>query len=237
MIKAFAAALLIVLPTAYQAAAQTIYPIDRAAMLAGARFDFKVEFPDRIDPSKLKVTVNGEDYAAVFGQSGTFVEREDGKDQSALMLRDVTLTRPGDVLVEVSDGARSRTVAWTVYDTGPRKAKNVILFIGDGMSPAHRTAARLLSKGIAEGKSRGKLAIDDMPHMALVATAGSDSIITDSANSASAYATGHKTASAAMGVYADRTASPFDDPRVETITSLVRRRHTEEQLLHFIYQY
>ena len=97
--------------------------------------------------------------------------------------------------VEVGDGTRSRKLAWTVYDTGPRKAKNVILFIGDGMSPAHRTAARLLSKGIAEGKSLGKLAIDDMPHMALVATAGSDSIITNSANSASAYATGHKTAS------------------------------------------
>ena len=114
--------------------------------------------------------------------------------------------------MEVSDGTRSRSVAWTVYDTGPRKAKNVILFIGDGLSPAHRVAARILSKGIAEGKSLGKLAIDDMPHMALVATAGSDSIITDSANSASAYATGHKSAVNAMGVYADRTASPFDDP-------------------------
>ena len=115
-------------------------------------------------------------------------------------------------------------MTWNVYDTGPRKAKNVILFIGDGMSPAHRIAARLLSKGIAEGKAFGKLAIDDMPHMALVATAGCDSIITDSANSASAYATGHKSAVNAMGGYADRTADPFDDPKVETITSLVKRR-------------
>jgi alkaline phosphatase len=225
MIKSFAAAALVVLLSGYQASAQTIYPIDRAAILAGARFDFKVEFPDRIDPSKLKVTVNGADLAATFGQSGTFVEREDGKDQSALTLRDVTLTRPGNVTVEVSDGTRSRTVAWTVYDTGPRKAKNVILFIGDGLSPAHRVAARLLSKGIVEGKSLGKLAIDDMPRMALVATAGSDSIITDSANAASAYTTGHKTAVNAMGVYADRTASPFDDPKVETIASLSKRRH------------
>ncbi len=63
-----------------------------------------------------------------------------------------------------------------------------------------------------------------MPQMALVATAGSDSIITDSANSASAYATGHKSAVNAMGVYADRTADPFDDPKVETISSLVKRR-------------
>jgi alkaline phosphatase len=224
MIKHFAAASLMVLASASPIAAQTVYPIDRAEILAGAKFDFKVEFPDRIDPAKLKLTVNGEDYAAVFGRAATFIEREDGKDQSALMLRDVALTKPGRVTIEVGDGTRSRKLVWTVYDTGPRKAKNVILFIGDGMSPAHRAAARLLSKGIAEGKSLGKLAIDDMPHMALVATAGSDSIITDSANAASAYATGHKTAVNAMGVYADRTASPFDDPRVETITSLAKRR-------------
>ncbi len=224
MVKGSAVASLIVLLWTTSLPAQTIYPIDRAEILAGAQFDFKVEFPGLVDPAKLKVTVNGADHATAFGRSATLIEREDGKEQSALILRDVTLTTPGSIVVDVSDGTRQRSVTWTVYDTGPRKAKNVILFIGDGMSPAHRVAARILSKGIAEGKSRGKLAIDDMPHMALVATAGSDSIITDSANSASAYATGHKSAVNALGVYADRTLSPFDDPRVETITSLARRR-------------
>jgi len=224
MIRTSALASLIVLCWTSSSPAQTIYPIDRAEILAGAEFDFKVEFSGPVDPARLKVTVNGADHAAAFGRSGTFVEREDGKDRSALILRAVTLTQPGTVTVEADDGAQRRSVTWTVYDTGPRKAKNVILFIGDGMSPAHRVAARILSKGIAEGKSRGKLAIDDMPHMALVATAGSDSIITDSANSASAYATGHKGAVNALGVYADRTLSPFDDPKVETITSLAKRR-------------
>jgi alkaline phosphatase len=204
--------------------AQTIYPIDRAEILTGARFDFKIEFSGLADPTKISVSLNGEDYAKVFGNTATFIEREDGKDQSALILRDVSLTRPGRYKIHVTDGAQSREITWNVYGTGPRKAKNVILFIGDGMSPAHRVAARLLAKGIAEGKALGKLAIDDMPHMALVATAGSDSIITDSANSASAYATGHKSAVNAMGVYADRTVDPLDDPKVETITSLVKRR-------------
>src|SRR6266699_1297370 len=186
--------------------AQTVYPIDRADILVGARFDFKVEFAGLADPTKVSVTLNG-------------------KDQSALILRDVSLAQPGVYRLRVSDGANSRELEWNVYDSGPRRAKNVILFIGDGMSLAHRVAARVLAKGIAEGKARGKLAIDDMPHMALVATAGSDSIITDSANSASAYATGHKSAVNAMGVYADRTVDPLDDPKVETISSLVKRRH------------
>jgi alkaline phosphatase len=204
--------------------AQTVYPIDRADILVGARFDLKVELDGLADPAKVSVTLNGEDYAKVFGRTAAFVAREDGKDQSALILRDVSLSLPGAYRVRVSDGERSRELGWNVYDTGPRKAKNVILFIGDGMSSAHRVAARLLAKGIAEGKAFGKLAIDDMPHMALVATAGSDSIITDSANSASAYATGHKTAVNAMGVYADRTADTLDDPKVETISSLVKRK-------------
>jgi alkaline phosphatase len=204
--------------------AQTVYPIDRADILSGARFDFKVEFAGIADPSKVSITLNGKDYAQVFGKAATFVEREGGKDQSALTLRDVVLTQSGTYKVRVTDGVQIRELNWNVYDTPPRKAKNVILFIGDGMSLAHRVAARVLAKGIAEGKAFGKLAIDDMPQMALVATAGSDSIITDSANSASAYATGHKSAVNAMGVYADRTPDPLDDPKVETITSLAKRR-------------
>jgi alkaline phosphatase len=204
--------------------AQTVYPIDRADILVGARFDLKVEFLGLVDPARVSVTLNGEDHAKAFGKAADFVEREDGKDQSALILRDVSLAQPGTYKVKVTDGAQTRELSWNVYDTPPRKAKNVILFIGDGMSLAHRVAARVLSKGIAEGKARGKLTIDDMPHMALVATAGSDSIVTDSANSASAYATGHKTVVNAMGVYGDRTASPLDDPKVETISSLVKRK-------------
>ena len=89
MIRQFAAASLIVVVSGSPIVAQTVYPIDRAEILSGAQFDFKVEFPDRVDPAKVKVTVNGEDYAAVFGRAGTFTEREEGKEQSALMLRDV----------------------------------------------------------------------------------------------------------------------------------------------------
>src|SRR4051812_2641411 len=147
--------------------AQTVYPIDRAEFLVGARFDFKVEFQTLVDPKNIAVTMNGENYSKVFGKEATFIEREDDKEQSALILRDVSLPQPGPYRVKVVHGAETREVVWTVYETGPRKAKNVILFIGDGMSPAHWTAARLLSKGIAEGKALGKLAMDDMPHMAL----------------------------------------------------------------------
>jgi alkaline phosphatase len=214
---------LVMLVSATPTLALVMYPIDRADILAGSQFDFKVEFDGVVTAADVKITVNGDDGAAVLGRALTLVPREPGVDASALIARDVVLTKPGRYTVVATDGKQIRTVTWQVFSTGPRQAKNVILFIGDGMSMAHRTAARILSKGMAEGKYRGALAMDTMPHMARVGTAGVDSIITDSANSMSAYTTGHKSSVNALGVYADRTPDTLDDPRVETISSLVKR--------------
>ncbi|MCK7475493.1 MAG: hypothetical protein MZV49_23065 [Rhodopseudomonas palustris] len=137
------------------AAAQTIYPIDRAEMVAGAKFDLKVEFAGEVAAGNASLTINGTDVATLFGKAPELIAREDGKPQSALLLRELTLPA-GHYQVQASDGSSQQSVRWTVYDTAPRRAKNVILFIGDGLSPAHRIAARLLSKGIREGKSPGQ---------------------------------------------------------------------------------
>ena len=82
---------------------------------------------------------------------------------------------------------------------------------------------RILSKGIVEGRYGGQLAIDDMPHMALVSTSGTNLVVTDSANSATAYTTGHKSCVNALGVYCSRSKSNLDHPRVETISEIVKR--------------
>lgn len=207
------------------ATAQNIYPLDRAEILAGSRFDFKVEFPGNPVEADVKVTINGEQVRSILGKAHEYVAREDGLEHAALWIRDVEITKPGRYVIEASAGGNSARVTWNVFDTpNTRAAKNVILFVGDGLSIAHRTAARMLSKGIAEGRYGGELAIDDMPHMALVSTSGTDSIVTDSANSMSAYTTGHKTCVNAMGVYCARNKSTLGHPRVETITSLVKRR-------------
>src|SRR5262249_56883652 len=77
-------------------AAQTIYPIDRAAILAGAHFDFKVECPVIEKEADLKITINGEDYSRPLGKAGQFVENEDGLGASSLVLRDASIDKPGD---------------------------------------------------------------------------------------------------------------------------------------------
>src|SRR5215468_4344342 len=203
--------------------AQTIYPLNRAEILAGSKFDLKVEFPGAPEQAATRVTINGQDAASVLGKPSTFVPREDGGDYSAYWIREVTLPKAGKYTIEASTGDRKASVAWEVFDTGAPKAKNVILFIGDGMSVAHRTAARMLSKGIVEGRYGGELAMDDMPNMALVSTAGTDSIVTDSANSMSAYTTGHKSCVNALGVYCARNKRTLDHPKVETISEIVKR--------------
>lgn len=98
-----------------------------------------------------------------------------------------------------------------MFGTPARTARNVILFVGDGMSVTDRTAARILSKGLVEGRYGGELAMDDMPAMALISTSGTDSVVTDSANSMSAYTTGHKTCVNAM-------VSIARSPRARSIT-------------------
>ena len=57
----------------------------------------------------------------------------------------------------------------------------------------------------------------------MIGTSGSDSLITDSANSMSAYTTGHKTAVNAMGVYVSRASDNLAHPKVETIAELIKR--------------
>ncbi len=211
--------------SAGSAAAQTIFPLDRAEILAGSRFDLKVEFPGMADPARVKVMVNGRDHADALGRAAEFVAREDNKDASSVLLRQVTLDQPGTYDVSATDGEHTASVQWTVYAaTAPRRAKNVILMIGDGMSMANVTAARILSGEIKEGRYRRTLTMDGLPQMATVGTSGSDSIVTDSANSASAYNTGHKSAVNALGVYASRAADTLAHPRVETLGEIVKRR-------------
>ncbi|MFB9953081.1 alkaline phosphatase [Rhizobium puerariae] len=220
----------LVVSTALSGAAQaaTVYPLDRATILAGSPFDFKVEFSSVVKPEDVKITVNGQDYKAVLGKDVQFVAEEKVKDKvagSAVILRGLTIADAGDYKVEVSAGSETRSVTWNVYGTGAApKAKNVIFFLGDGLSVAHRTAARIMSKGMTEGKANGRLNLDDIPPAAFIGTSATNAIATDSANTMSAYMTGHKTAVNAIGVYADRTADPLDDPKVETIAEALRRQ-------------
>ncbi|CAH1406601.1 unnamed protein product [Nezara viridula] len=79
-------------------------------------------------------------------------------------------------------------------------AKNVILFIGDGMGPNTVTAARIYSEG-----ETGYLSWEKFPHLGASKTYAADKQVSDSANTATALFTGVKVNRGTLGI----------DPRVK----------------------
>ncbi len=139
-------------------------------------------------------------------------------------LRAFSVLRPGvhtlTVKATQSDGqvvtARGEFEIVDIEPNG-RRAKNIIFMIGDGMGIAHRSAARIMYKGVYQGKALEPLEMDAMDSAALVKTASLNSIITDSAPGAACYSSGNKGNNNQEGVFPDDTSAKFDNPRIELI--------------------
>ncbi len=86
----------------------------------------------------------------------------------------------------------------------PAQAKNVILFLGDGMGISTVTAARIFA-GQQQGASGEEydLSFDKFENVALVKTYNTNAQVPDSAGTISAILTGHKTSMGVLGVTAD----------------------------------
>jgi alkaline phosphatase len=148
----------------------------------------------------------------------------------AASLRAYSNSKPGvhtlAVTATQSDGA-STTATGNFEIVGisrqGRKVKNIIILLGDGMGAAHRTAARIVAKGYAQGHARGLLAMDTLPYTGMVMTASLNSIITDSSPGMGNYVTGNKAANNMEGVFPDDTRDAFDNPRVEYLTEYLHR--------------
>jgi alkaline phosphatase len=101
--------------------------------------------------------------------------------------------------------------------------KNVIIFLGDGMGAAHRTAARIISKGVTAGDPNGWLAMDQMPGTGLVTTHSLNSIVTDSAPGMACYTTGNHSQNGQEGVFPANVINPFYAPRIEYLAHYLHR--------------
>ncbi|WP_310497388.1 alkaline phosphatase [Sandarakinorhabdus sp.] len=100
----------------------------------------------------------------------------------------------------------------------PRRAKNVILMIGDGMGISTITAARIFDgQRPVDGRKPGpgeenSLAFERLPHTALVKTYNTDAQVPDSAGTASAMNTGVKTRIGVINFSDDQLASACKTP-------------------------
>lgn len=110
-----------------------------------------------------------------------------------------------------------------------RRARNTVIFIGDGMGIAHRTAARIMRNGVSQGKANAPLAMDTFPGVALIGTSSLNSIVTDSSPGAACYSTGNKSNNNQHGVFPDDTTANFDNPRVELMGEYLFRKFGKVQ--------
>jgi alkaline phosphatase len=204
-----------------------IMPPDRGVLAVGQLVDVRVEATSDTSekPEPLTVLINGRDVTA---------RNDPGADRGAppntrnFLLRGFSMPAPGSLRIEArtpEGGAaevRLSVEAWQGRAAVP-KAKNIILLLGDGMGAAHRTAARIVSRGVRDGKAMGRLAMDTLDVTGMVMTSSLNAIITDSSPGMAAYASGQKNNNNQEGVFPDNTRDAFDNPRIEYIGELLRR--------------
>jgi len=181
-----------------------IMPPDGAVFIVDQRFDIRVEAPPGAKGA-LRVTLDGQDISQWNNRNhltGRDLERTPLPPLNgsiAFLSRAWSFPKAGrHTLRAMADGATAaREVSFEIVDwrgTGAR-VRNVILLIGDGLGVAQRTAARIVSRGLIEGKYRhGMLEMDEMPVTGFVTTSSLSALVTDSAPGASCYAIGNKSA-------------------------------------------
>ena len=149
-----------------QAADVRILPVDTAKFVAGAKFDFDVEVSNAKDLKNVDITINGQNANQFFGQK--LVAKELGNGVVSYRVNQVDFPKTGNYTVRVSatdaDGTNAADARYKVVQEKAQKpAKNVILFIGDGMSLQAREMARIISKGLTNGKYNDLLAMEKCP--------------------------------------------------------------------------
>jgi alkaline phosphatase len=222
-----------------------IMPPDAATFLVDQRFDLRAEAPPG-NKNRLRVLLDGRDISEWDGRSkltGGPIDRAPAPalaGGAAFISRDWSFPRPGKHTLRAEcEGAEPAEVSFEVvaWEGAGGGAKNVILLIGDGLGVAHRTAARVASRGVVEGKYRGgMLEMDTLPVVGLVTTSSLSAVVTDSSPGASCYSTGNKAANNEEGVFPDNTDNEalkvsdpesdrfMDNPRVEYVGEFLRRK-------------
>lgn len=248
--QVFAAAILGI--CALPSFAQTSLIIDlpeRTRLLQDQHVDLVIEARNMSSPGPLSVTLNGKDISAKF--TGPVQTALDCNGTPGLVYRyDMAgIMDVGDVRMTAKLGGLTANKDIHVRPfTLAAKPRDVILFIGDAMGTAYRDAARLVGKsvetlpgvpGMREGFFDDLLEMDKMPVSGMVMTYGSDRVIPDSANTASAWATGNKTFESALNIFGDGTdcawraagvnaatlATAMDNPRIETLWEYLKRKY------------
>lgn len=223
---------------------------ERTRLLEDQRLDIVIEARN-VAGGVLTVTANGVSLTTRFAGPKAADLDCDGTADAVWRADLVSFATPGWIRLEASlstpQGA-IRALKDIVVQPFPRPKtfKNVILYIGDGMTESWRDAGRLVSRsvetipgvsGMREGFFDRLLEMDRMPVSGMVMNHSIDKVIPDSAPTAHALATGNKTFDGAVGMFPDSTDCSFgsasnertlpfalDNPRIENIAEYLKRK-------------
>jgi alkaline phosphatase len=221
-----------------------IMPPDGSAFLINQRFDIRAEAPLG-SSGPIHIALDGRDISDWNNRNrltGDQLKDDSYQPQNGaatFLSRDWSFPDAGrHTLRATANGASPGEVSFEIiaWQGDTKGVRNVILLIGDGMGVAHRTAARIVSRGMTEGRYRnGMLEMDQMRATGLVTTSSLSAMVTDSSPGASCYSTGNKAANNQEGVFPDNTDDEalkdtdpesnrfFDNPRVENISEYLHR--------------
>jgi len=219
-----------------------VFPPTRTELFTGQRFDLRVEsqIPAREAPKLVNLTVNGISVTEAFNrrlaQQGE--GSESGTPSSKLLFgasaRNLSFDQPGHYIVVATvliNGVERQIkneyhVSSAPNPNDPDSARKLVFFLGDGVGLPMRTAARIISKGITEGRANEPLAMEKMSAHGISRTAAFDSLITDSAPGMASLISGMKMPNNSVQVSVDNTPeNPLDNPRIETIFEYMKRVH------------
>jgi len=223
---------------------------ERVRLLEDQRVDIVVQARN-VTGGVLTVTANGADLSKQFSGPTPVALDCDATPDAVWRANLVSFQTPGWVRIVAALSTPQGTYSFTqdiLVQPFPRpeRFKNVVLFIGDGMTEAWRDAGRIVSRsvetvpgvpGLREGFFDRLLEMDRMPVSGSVLHHSVDKLIPDSAPTANALATGNKTFDGGVGVFPDGTDCGFgasttaatihlalDNPRIENIAEYLKRR-------------
>ena len=255
--KKIASSLLLIGTFAFQGHATPTVQIrlpERFRLLEEQLFDFRVEATGLSNTNAtVRVFVNGANVTSSLPNPEVTTNNDANMadNDKAWTFRAVHFDHDGiyTVVAEVRDttgpGTNTQRIGVQEFSFhGAGGKKNIILYIGDAMGTAYRDAGRIVSRStddrFREGFFDELQEMDTMPVSGMVMTYAQDRVVPDSANTATAWASGNKTVDGTLNVFPDNNdfkvntsaatlqatkRFALDNPRVETLWQYLKRLH------------
>ncbi|MES2924565.1 MAG: alkaline phosphatase [Verrucomicrobiota bacterium] len=217
---------------------------ERFRLLTDQYYDLRIEASGlaNVNATLTFRDENGKDITGFFGPADEVTTDNDsnpGTLDKAWVFRARSFPTEGakTIVADVNDGTATGSFVQKIgvqeFKRHIASKESIILFIGDAMGATYRDVGRIVSQSTGNGFRGGFVdnlqEMDKMPYSGMVMTYAEENIIPDSANTASAWATGNKTINGALNVYPDNNdwkpgnASKLDNPRYETLWSYLKR--------------